>query len=142
MRTSMSRRKGRKVSFFFYIINVFSYLEDESPIRGATFLARDLYETWNAMSQEERVEAMKDAINRLQEQREGKALTVQNLPINCFHDARATLKSIELQVSSHQLVTYHINILSRSKNSMLVLALRSCCLPLELVMIITLNLTY
>ena len=34
----MSRRKGRKVSFF-------SYLEDEGPIRGATFLVRDLYET-------------------------------------------------------------------------------------------------
>ena len=50
------------------------------------------------MSQEERVEATKEAIERIQEQRDAKLLAIQNVPLSCFHDAQATLQSIELQV--------------------------------------------
>lgn len=38
------------------------------------------------MSPEEWVEATKDAVIRIEEQREVKALAHQNVSINCFHD--------------------------------------------------------
>lgn len=50
------------------------------------------------MSQEERVEVTRDAVVRLQDQREQKAVALQNVPLNCYHDVRATMISVEAQV--------------------------------------------
>lgn len=66
------------------------------------------------MSPEEWVEATKDAVIRIEEQREVKALAHQNVSINCFHDGWATLVSIEAQVST-SVFHYHndLNLLHR-----------------------------
>ena len=50
------------------------------------------------MTQEERVEATKDAVERLQTSREEKAVASHNVPLTCFHDVRASVASIEAQV--------------------------------------------
>lgn len=64
----------------------------------ASALATELKEEWNAMSKEERDEATKDAKMNLVELRDMKKHATHNVSINAFHDARATLASIESQV--------------------------------------------
>ena len=85
------RDKAQSEYSFMYFIQLIPTLIDEGAIRSATFLARDLRATWNAMSQEERVETTKDAVERIQEQCDAKSLALHNVPLSCFHDARATL---------------------------------------------------
>ncbi len=50
------------------------------------------------MTHAECVEATKGAMEQIEENREIKRLAVHNVPLGAFHDARATLDSIEVQV--------------------------------------------
>ncbi|EIW53125.1 uncharacterized protein TRAVEDRAFT_24434 [Trametes versicolor FP-101664 SS1] len=49
---------------------------------------------WASMSDEEKAQFNEEAMKDLEEAKEMKALSVQSVPINAFHDARATLDGI------------------------------------------------
>lgn len=78
------------------------------------------------MSHVKRIEATKDSVEKLQEFYEMKALAVQNVPLNCFHDARSSLTSIETQVhlQFYSLPSVIFIRIYRLRNSMLIQALR------------------
>ena len=50
------------------------------------------------MSLEQKKESTKGAVVELEAQREERNTSIQNIPINAFHDARANLMSIGRQV--------------------------------------------
>ena len=56
-------------------------------------LAR-ITEAWNSMPKDEKAQISEELIKELDEVREMKALSVQSVPINTFHDIRATLESV------------------------------------------------
>jgi hypothetical protein len=53
---------------------------------------------WQAMSNEERIAATDDSLQDLKDQKEMHALSLQNVPINAFHDTRANLAAIKSEV--------------------------------------------
>lgn len=59
---------------------------------------------WDALSNDERAAVVKDRIGELEGQREMKKHGLQNVPINSFHDARATIAHIQSTVSSYHLI--------------------------------------
>jgi hypothetical protein len=65
----------------------------------ASVFAAELSKEWKAMSKEQRDDYVKDSKENLTEAREMKKFATHNAPLNAFHDARASLESIELQVS-------------------------------------------
>lgn len=66
---------------------------DESRVK-ATQVRRDIAEKWNAMSQQEKIDATEGLMEDLEDHRNNKALASHNVPINAFHDIRATLDSV------------------------------------------------
>ena len=50
---------------------------------------------WQAMSNEERIAAIDNSLQDLKDQKEMHALSLQNVPINVFHDTRANLATIK-----------------------------------------------
>ncbi|KAG1869943.1 hypothetical protein F4604DRAFT_1583844 [Suillus subluteus] len=66
---------------------------DESRVK-ATQVGRDIAEKWNAMSQQEKIDATEGLMEDLEDHRNNKALASHNIPINAFHDIRATLDSV------------------------------------------------
>lgn len=61
-------------------------------------LVPELREKWANMTQEEKIEETKDALEELDSRHENKKLAVHNMPISCFHDARTNLDSVETTV--------------------------------------------
>ncbi|PIL36587.1 hypothetical protein GSI_00276 [Ganoderma sinense ZZ0214-1] len=59
---------------------------------------KELSARWREMSEEERDAATADGIEELTERRENRKEGVQNVLINSFHDARATLGSIQQEL--------------------------------------------
>ncbi|KAJ3475258.1 hypothetical protein NLI96_g11954 [Meripilus lineatus] len=55
-------------------------------LKGAPLISRELRETWNAMTHEEKMESTRDTREELEALRETKTLAPQNVAINCFHD--------------------------------------------------------
>jgi len=53
---------------------------------------------WNAMSAEEQNEATNDALQELKDHKEMRALALQNVPINAFHDARGNIQAVKTEV--------------------------------------------
>jgi hypothetical protein len=51
------------------------------------------------MSDSDKDNATKDLIEDLEDQREMKALSTHNVPLGSFHDADATIQSLEKEVS-------------------------------------------
>ena len=68
------------------------------PRYRANQLMAQVSAAWNAMSQQEKVDVTDDLLEDLNDHREMKALAVQNVPINAFHDAQVTIKQIEDEV--------------------------------------------
>lgn len=64
-------------------------------LKGAPLISRELRETWNAMTHEEKMESTRDTREELEALRETKTLAPQNVAINCFHDVRANFAIIE-----------------------------------------------
>ena len=52
------------------------------------------------MTPAEQLEYVKDEMEVVRQEREGKALAKRTLPISIFHDCRATLDSVEETVST------------------------------------------
>lgn len=59
-----------------------------------------------AMTMEQKIEATKDSVKKLEEFRATKALSIQNVPLNSFHDAHANLMSIENMVCGSSRIIY------------------------------------
>ena len=56
---------------------------------------------WDQLTPEERLACVHDKMEELESQREAKQHALQNVPINAFHDARATIAHIQSTVSYH-----------------------------------------
>ncbi|KAG2093705.1 uncharacterized protein F5147DRAFT_747876 [Suillus discolor] len=54
----------------------------------------DIAEKWNAMSQQEKIDATEGLMEDLEDHCNNKALASHNVPINAFHDICATLDSV------------------------------------------------
>jgi hypothetical protein len=65
----------------------------DEPRVKATQAGRDIAAKWNAMSQQEKIDATEGLMEDLEDHRNNKALASHNVPINAFHDIRATLDS-------------------------------------------------
>ncbi|KAI0684180.1 hypothetical protein BC835DRAFT_1293734 [Cytidiella melzeri] len=58
-------------------------------------LVAGLRDKWNSLSKEEQAAATEDDLARITELREMKKTAAHSVPLNAFHDARATLSSLE-----------------------------------------------
>jgi hypothetical protein len=56
-------------------------------------------EKWQSMSKEEKIAATDSSLQDLKDQKEMRALSLQNVPINAFHDVRSNLTAIKSEVS-------------------------------------------
>ncbi|KAH9847416.1 hypothetical protein C2E23DRAFT_711398, partial [Lenzites betulinus] len=65
-----------------------------APRYSSTQLMPEIRDSWNAMSQEEKVKETEGSLKELDENKEMKKLSVQNVPISAFHDTRANLERI------------------------------------------------
>lgn len=75
------------------------HIESGGERKKVNELASVISAQWKAMSPEEQLAATDDLINVLEDQREMKALSMRNVPIEAFRDADQTLVSIEHEVS-------------------------------------------
>ncbi|KAI0699995.1 hypothetical protein BC835DRAFT_1266983 [Cytidiella melzeri] len=62
-------------------------------------LVAGLRDKWNSLSKEEQAAATEDDLARITELREMKKTAAHSVPLNAFHDARATLSSVQNQAS-------------------------------------------
>ncbi|OCH83863.1 hypothetical protein OBBRIDRAFT_699789, partial [Obba rivulosa] len=69
-------------------------LPDGQPRRKASELVAEIRERWNKMSLEERLEATKESIEELKEQREMRAVAPHNTAISTFHDTHITIDTV------------------------------------------------
>ncbi|KAF9791312.1 hypothetical protein BJ322DRAFT_1104974 [Thelephora terrestris] len=72
--------------------------ENASQI-NLTEVNKQISESWKALSPAQRKDVTADSIQQIEEQREGKKLAVHSVPLNAFHDARSTIRSIETQLA-------------------------------------------
>jgi hypothetical protein len=84
------------------------------------------------MSKEDQEKATDELLKDLGDFRDMKKLSVQNVPINAFHDTQVTIKKVEDEVMSHQITfTFHTYILqltalhARTGTITLLMAVRS-----------------
>ncbi|KAI0702857.1 hypothetical protein BC835DRAFT_1410887 [Cytidiella melzeri] len=63
-------------------------------------LITDIRDVWKAMSKEEQAEATEDELVRLAEVKDMKKTAVHHVSLNAFHDARATLASVQGQMEA------------------------------------------
>ncbi|KAI0684851.1 hypothetical protein BC835DRAFT_1421896 [Cytidiella melzeri] len=63
-------------------------------------LDHDIRDVWKAMSKEEQAEATEDELVRLAEVKDMKKTAVHHVSLNAFHDARATLASVQGQMEA------------------------------------------
>ncbi|KAI0083030.1 hypothetical protein BDY19DRAFT_864865, partial [Irpex rosettiformis] len=82
----------------------------------ATDIMPQLREEWNGLSSTEKSDLTEEWVTKLEETREMKAHAVHNVPINAFHDARATLKSVHEKL---------MNLHHRSGHEFIVISCRS-----------------
>ncbi|KAI0688619.1 hypothetical protein BC835DRAFT_1418996 [Cytidiella melzeri] len=63
-------------------------------------LITDIRDVWKAMSKEEQAEATEDELVRLAEVKDMKKTAVHHVSLNAFHDAQATLASVQGQMEA------------------------------------------
>ena len=61
-------------------------------------LTREIARQWKSMSEEEQIAATDDTLKELQERQEDHMTGTHTVPIHAFHDARATVATIEREV--------------------------------------------
>ncbi|OBZ77052.1 hypothetical protein A0H81_02985 [Grifola frondosa] len=81
-----------------YLIFVCSEIPDGEPRKQIDQLTREISAIWQAMTKEEQIAATDDYIVEISDQRETKALAKHNVPLNAFHDVRATLASVQREL--------------------------------------------
>lgn len=85
-------------SSIFYIFitcsNEFLALPEGEARKKAAVFTPSLAKIWNEMTAEQKLAATDDGVEELQELREMKELSKQNIPLHAFNDARATLESV------------------------------------------------
>jgi hypothetical protein len=76
-----------------------SELPEGVPRRKASAYAGEISAVWQEMTKEEQENATADALEELKEHRENKAVAHHNNARSAFQDTRATLNTIECEVS-------------------------------------------
>jgi acyl-CoA reductase-like NAD-dependent aldehyde dehydrogenase len=66
-------------------------------------LAKQIAEEWKALSPSEREAMLPDLVQNLKDQREMKALSTRNVPMEAFQDAFKTIQSLEREVRIHMI---------------------------------------
>ncbi|KAI9063700.1 hypothetical protein FKP32DRAFT_1571619 [Trametes sanguinea] len=90
--------------------------DDDSRKRVSSEVIKDIAERWRNMSQEERVNAVGDGVEKLSERREGRKHGIHNVSIAAFNDVRATLATIAQELD---------NLNGRTGTDILLVAVRS-----------------
>jgi len=54
---------------------------------------------WKALSEEDRIAITAGSMQEIEEEHETKVLTLHNVPLQAFHDARRTVQTVEKEVS-------------------------------------------
>ncbi|KAI0640522.1 hypothetical protein C8Q79DRAFT_1015055 [Trametes meyenii] len=97
-RAAKQKRKTSKWNA--YIMHKLKLLNDALPPGAARFKPGDgtpevqaISDTWSAMSDEEKDAATSELVKELDERKEMKSLSVQDVPIAALHDTHATLNS-------------------------------------------------
>ncbi|KAI0686722.1 hypothetical protein BC835DRAFT_1420230 [Cytidiella melzeri] len=91
-------------------------LPEGTPRPKVTEFAKEVREAWKLMSKDEQVAATDDELVRIAEVKEMKKTSAHSVPLNAFHDTRATLAS-----TTSQLEALH----NRTGLEMLLVAVRS-----------------
>ncbi|KAI0685391.1 hypothetical protein BC835DRAFT_1421279 [Cytidiella melzeri] len=73
-------------------------LPDGAPRVKAPAIMTEMRNEWKALSSVEKIEATQETVTKLGEIREMRNYATHNVSLNAFHDARATLKSVQTQV--------------------------------------------
>jgi hypothetical protein len=76
----------------------------EPRLKASAYVA-EVSATWNKMTAEEKTNATINGMEGLKEHRENKAFGGHSVPINAYQDSRATLDTLQNEVST---VQYHI----------------------------------
>ena len=91
---------------------IFTALPAGQHCQKAFELMPQISAKWNAMSNEEQIAATNDTLEDLKNQKEMRSLSLQNVPINAFHDTRANLAAVKSEVR-YSCTAALINSLSR-----------------------------
>jgi hypothetical protein len=70
------------------------------PRLKASAYVSEISATWNELSKEEKAAVSADAMEELQDHRENKITAQHNMPLNAFQDTRATLNTLQKDVST------------------------------------------
>jgi len=80
-----------------------------------TAINKQISDEWKTLSAAQREAITAEPIQQIEEQRENKKLVAHSIPLNAFHDARSTIRSIETQVSGPWFADLQILMLSQLK---------------------------
>ncbi|KAH9846930.1 hypothetical protein C2E23DRAFT_863660 [Lenzites betulinus] len=101
LQSSRAANSQRKVnSWNAYLRADLKRRNDELPDGAPRFscaskeVMAEIRESWNMLTPEEKAATAEKPLQELEEAREMKQLSVQNVPISAFHDGRATLQSV------------------------------------------------
>ena len=81
-------------------------LEERDGEINLTEATKEISTRWKALSQEERIAVTTGSMQEIEDERETKCLASYNVPLRTFHDARATIQSVEKQVSGLWLLSF------------------------------------
>jgi hypothetical protein len=73
--------------------------EDNPDGINLTEATKEISARWRLLSKEDRVAITTRCMQQLEEEREVKVLTMHNVPLRAFHDARSTVQHVEKEVS-------------------------------------------